>query len=310
MEWLNRAETLAALDYQAVADACAEVLDLARAGRTQCPPRGVLPLAADGTLLLMPATDGDIAITKLVTVHPGNSQLELPTIQGEMVVMDATTGRRQVLADGGAVSARRTAAVSLLAAQRLAPRTDTPMLVYGAGTQAEVHLEAMHRGLGITRAYICSRTRPRAEALAERMNQQGMQVSVVDDPNTVLDDVRLIVAATTATTPFLPESLPDDVFIAAVGAFRAHMAELPPALIANARVVIDTEEGAREEAGDLIQAAAQGQFDWDRATTLEAVVCDQQPPTGTGPLVFKSVGQSLWDLAAGRVLAASRHHNG
>ena len=305
MQWLDREQTQARLDYQAVADACAEVLKLAAAGRTACPPRGVLPLAEDGTLLLMPATDGEIAITKLVTVHPRNSRQARPTIQGEMVVLDAATGERLLLVDGGAVSARRTAAVSLLAAQRLAPRTDTPVLVYGAGMQARVHLEAFQEGLGINQAYLYSRTRSRAEQLAQRMHERGLQVTVIDNPDDALEQVRLIVTTTTATTPVLPEALPNDCFVAAVGAFRAHMAEAPPALIARSRVVIDTEEGARDEAGDLIQAQAQGVFQWSDALTLDAVIREQRTPKGNGPVLFKSVGQSLWDLAAGRVLAAT-----
>ncbi|RZU99358.1 delta(1)-pyrroline-2-carboxylate reductase family protein [Spiribacter vilamensis] len=305
MQFLDREQTLARLDYQAVADACADILASARAGDTECPPRGAMSLAEGGTLLLMPATDSQIAITKLVTVHPHNGRHQRPTIQGEMVVLDAATGERRLLVDGGAVSARRTAAVSLLAAQHLAPRTDTPVLVYGAGTQARTHLEAFRDGLGVRRAYLTSRTRSRAEALATEMNRAGMDVTVIDDPATVLEQVRLIVAATTATAPILPASLPADTFVAAVGAFRAHMAEIPPELIAQGRIVIDSAEGARDEAGDLIKARASGHFDWDRATTLEAVVLDNTRPPGDGPVIFKSVGQSLWDLAAGRVLVAA-----
>jgi len=305
MRHLDRQQTLERLDYPALADACARVLASARDGHTECPARGAMGLAEGGTLLLMPATDGRLAITKLVTVHPHNSRHARPTIQGEMVVLDAATGERRLLVDGGAVSARRTAAVSLLAARQLAPRTDTPMLVYGAGTQARTHLEAFRDGLGVREAYLHSRTHSRAEALAAKMNQAGMHVQVTDDPAGVLDEVRLIVTATTATQPILPETLPADSFVAAVGAFRAHMAEVPPALLAHSRVVIDTAEGAREEAGDLIQASKAGQFDWQQATTLEAVVLDGATPIGNGPVLFKSVGQSLWDLAAGQVLAAS-----
>ena len=305
MQTLNREQTLACLDYQAVADSCAEVLKLARAGETACPPRGFMPLVEDGTLLLMPATDGRIAITKLVTVHPRNSAHARPTIQGEMVILDAATGERYLLVDGGAVSARRTAAVSLLAAQRLAPRTDTPVLVYGAGTQARTHLEAFRDGLGTRHAFIHSRTRHRAEVLAAEMNEQGMNVTVIDDPRAVLEEVRLVVTATTATQPFLPASLPQDAFVAAVGAFRPHMAEIPPALLQQGNVIVDTAEGARDEAGDLIQAHNAGVFDWTDATTLESVIVDGRHPGGGGPVIFKSVGQSLWDLAAGRVLARS-----
>ena len=42
--------------------------------------------------------------------------------------------------------------------------------------------------------------------------------------------------------------------MAAVGAFEPEAAELTPALISASRVFVDTLEGAKEEAGDLIQA--------------------------------------------------------
>lgn len=305
MRQLNTEQTTALLDYQAIADACAELLLLSRARQTNCPPRSAMPLANDGTLLLMPATDHTIAMTKLVTVHPFNGDAALPTIQGEMVIVDAMNGQRLLLVDGAAVSARRTAAVSLLAAQRLGTQRDSPVLVYGAGTQAQVHLEAFQAGLGTTHAYLYSRSRPRAEALAEKMRQQGLIISVINDPSMVLDETKIIVTATTSQTPVLPERLSDDTFVAAVGAFRPQMAEIPPLLAGNSQVFIDTEEGAKDEAGDLIQAAEQGHFNWADAVTLEQVICDQVKPRTTGPIVFKSVGQSLWDLAAARVLLAA-----
>lgn len=305
MRHLNTEQTTALLDYQAIADACAELVSLSRAGQTNCPPRSAMPLANDGTLLLMPATDHTIAITKLVTVHPFNGDAALPTIQGEMVIVDALNGQRLLLVDGAAVSARRTAAVSLLAAQRLGAHRDSPVLVYGAGTQAQVHLEAFQAGLGTTHAYLYSRSRPRAEALAAKMQQQGLIISVINDPSLVLDETKIIVTATTSQTPVLPEHLSDDTFVAAVGAFRPQMAEIPPVLVSNSQIFIDTEEGAKDEAGDLIQAAELGHFNWADAVTLEQVICDQVKPRTTGPIVFKSVGQSLWDLAAARVLIAA-----
>ena len=72
------------------------------------------------------------------------------------------------LLDGPTVTARRTAAVSLLAAQQLAPRRDGPMLIVGAGVQGRAHLEAFHEGLGLRSVKIASRSPGSAQALAER----------------------------------------------------------------------------------------------------------------------------------------------
>jgi ornithine cyclodeaminase len=96
----------------------------------------------------------------------------------------------------------------------------------------------------------------------------------------------------------LPEEVPDGIFVAAVGSFEPEAAELPAELVSRSTVVVDTLEGAREEAGDLIQAKRVGAFEWDSATSLEDALRASERPKGT--VVFKSVGHALWDLAAAR----------
>ncbi|MGB3633911.1 MAG: delta(1)-pyrroline-2-carboxylate reductase family protein, partial [Rubrobacteraceae bacterium] len=91
-----------------------------------------------------------------------------------------------------------------------------------------------------------------------------------------------------------------DTFVAAVGAFNPEMAELPPGLLSEATVVVDTLEGVKEEAGDLIQAERAGAFNWDQAIQLEDTLDWDNLPDG--PTVFKSVGHALWDLAAARTV--------
>ena len=298
MEILGARETGARLPYPELADSIREVMDGRREGKLDAPSRLVLPLSEGGKLLVMPAADDELAITKLVTVHPENARRELPTIQGEVIVMEAGTGTRLGILDGAAVTAKRTAALSLLAARTLARRPDGPLLVVGAGTQARSHLEAFHEGLGVSKVLLTSRTTERADSLAEHARSLGMDARVVDGPQEALDEVSLIVTATTSHEPVLPEEIPDNIFIAAVGAFDPEMAELAPRLVGSSSVVVDTIEGVREEAGDLIEAQRAGAFDWEDATQLEDALLWRGSPEG--PIVFKSVGHALWDLAAAR----------
>lgn len=300
MEILSAEHTRERLPYAQLADAIAGVL---RTPGANAPERVQMALPGDGTLLLMPAADDTIAMTKMVTMHPHNVDAGLATIQGEMVVMDAANGERKGIVDGATVSGRRTAALSLLAARELAPVTSGPAVIVGAGVQARTHIEALAAGLGTDRFFICSRTRSRAEALARDVaDELGVRVDVIDDIRQAPEHVRLFVTVTTSSTPVLPEHLPDDAFVAAVGAFKPDMAELPPALIAGGRVVVDTLDGAQSEAGDLIQAVAGGALDWDDARLLAEVIDDGV--LGSGPVLFKSVGHSLWDLAAARLAFA------
>jgi 1-piperideine-2-carboxylate/1-pyrroline-2-carboxylate reductase [NAD(P)H] len=303
VEILSVENTASRLPYLELADAIREVALARRSGTVQAPPRLALPLAEDGVLLVMPASDAEISITKLVTVHPENVGRGLPTIQGEVVVMEAATGSRLGLLDGTVVTARRTAALSMLAARELAPHPDGPLLVVGAGTQGRSHLEAFREGLGVSEVFIYSRTTESSAALAEHAVGLGMDAVVVPRPEDALDEVTLLVTATTSREPVLPEGVRGDAFVAAVGSFEPEAAELSPAMISRSTVVVDTTEGAKEEAGDLLQAEGVGAFRWESAAALEDALRWSERPGGL--VVFESVGHALWDLAAAK-LAFSR----
>ena len=298
MEILDATETAARLPYAALADAIRGVALARHSDTVQAPPRLALPLPNRSVLLVMPASDGELAITKLVTVHPENPGHGRPTIQGEVVVMEASTGTRLGLLDGATVTARRTAALSLLAARELAPRPDGPLLIVGAGAQGRSHLEAFREGLGISKVFVASRTPAGAKSLVARAENLGMEATVVADPVEALAEVGLVVTATTSREPVLPGTVAEGTFVAAVGSFEPGAAELPPELFSGATVVVDTMEGAREEAGDLIQAEEAGAFRWEDAVELEEILRGRGRPSGA--VVFKSVGHSLWDLAAAR----------
>ncbi len=303
MQILTAGETVALLPYPELSDALAGVLRDRKMGRARAPQRLGLPLAGGGLLFLMPATDEQLAITKLVTIHTGNSAVGLPVVQADVLVMEAGTGRRLLTLDGNVVTARRTAALSLLAARSLAPCPGGPLLVVGAGTQGRSHLEAFVEGLGVREVYIYSRTQANAEMLAAhaRTLTGGPAVRVVTDTSQVIDRARLVVTATTSSEPVLLPGAPlsDDAFVAAVGAYTPQMTELPPDLVLRSRLFVDTIEGVRSDGGDFIQAGV----DWARVTPLEDAL--DGPPQGNGPVIFKSVGHALWDLAAAK-LAVSR----
>ena len=295
MQIMSASETERLLPYIALAHYLSEMLRDKKAGKVQAPTRTTMTLAGGGVLLLMPASDETTAITKLVTVHPANNTKGLPTVQADVLVMDAATGGRLLLLEGSIVTARRTAALSLLAAMMLAPEPAGPLLVVGAGVQATAHVDAMIEGLGTKEVDVASRDQAKAEALAKRATGLGARSQVVANPAEVLDHVTVIVTATSSATPVLPESVRDDAFIAAVGAFRPDMAELPAALVRRASLYVDTVEGAQAAAGDIIQAGV----DWGNVTSLEDGLDVSKPVAG--PFIFKSVGYALWDLAAARL---------
>lgn len=289
--------TAAALPYPALAEAIAALL---RDPTVKVPARTVLPLPAGGTFFAMPATDARVAITKLISFVADNATRGLPAIQGDVVVFDARDGRRLALLDGPTVTARRTAAVSLLAARTLAPRTDGPLLIVGAGVQGRAHLEAFASGLGVRRVRVASRSAASADALVAHARGLGLDARRVDDANAALADCPLVVSATPAQAASLRALPRDDAFIAAVGAFTPTMLEWAPEVCrhvaARGALAVDTRD-ADHEAGDLLQAG----LDVPAVPTLADWLARPRP---AGPVFFKNCGWAGWDLAAARLVAA------
>ena len=289
--------TAEALPYPALA---LEIETLLRDPTVVVPARTVQALAGGGSLFVMPAADARVAITKLITFIPDNATRGLPAIQGDIVVFDAVTGQRTALLDGPTVTARRTAAVSLLAAQRLAPRTDGPLLIVGAGVQGRSHLEAFHHGLGVQEVWVASRSAASADALVQHAHSLGLRAHRVDDANAALADCPLVVSCTSAQGIALRANPRLDAFVAAVGAFTPRMVEWAPEvcrwMAAEGQLVVDTRD-ADHEAGDLLQAG----IDVSALPTLADVVREPATQRRSGPVFFKSCGWAGWDLAAARL---------
>lgn len=298
--------TAQALPYIALAQSVREVL---LDSSVSVPPRIVQPLVHGGSLFVMPASDERVAITKLITFVAGNARRGLPAIQGDVVVFDARDGRRLATLDGPTVTARRTAAVSLLAAMELAAAPQGTLLIVGAGVQGRSHLEAFVQGLRVRRVLIASRSAASADALVDHARQLGVQAGRCDDPDAALAECPLVVSCTSAQEVALRGMPRDDAFVCAVGAFTPRMVEWAPEvcrhMAARGRVVVDTRD-ADHEAGDLLQAG----LDVSGFSALADVVNQRprwQAQAGRGgPVFFKSCGWAGWDLAAARCCVATR----
>ena len=309
---LGPADTAAALPWPELLQ---ELVQLLLDPAVHVPARLVQPLPGGASLFVMPAHDTRLAITKLITFTPANAGSGRPTIQGDVILTDLATGARTLLLDGPTVTARRTAAVSALAARRLAPHPAGPLLIVGAGVQGRAHLDAFADALGVTEVVIASRTAASADALASHAHSRGLTARVTADPDAALADCPLVVTCTPATEIVLTALPGAGHFIAAVGAFTPAMRELDPALcrqVARAgRVVVDTPQ-ARHEAGDLLQAGLDvGGFE-SLADVVRIDAAFGGPGYGAGPVLFKSCGWAGWDLAAARcaVRAAASSEGG
>ncbi|MGJ7582192.1 delta(1)-pyrroline-2-carboxylate reductase family protein [Variovorax sp. RHLX14] len=313
---LDATETDARIAHDALMRALDRMLALRTDGLVHCPTRGVLPLAAGGRLLSMLAGDGTHALTKTVTVHPDNARFSLPRVQAEAVVMRSDNGQRIALLDGDVLTLRRTAALSVLAATKLAPSTAlraTPglrLVIIGAGVQARAHAEAFIAQGEVASIRIHARNEASALGLAEELapsaQNAGVEISWVDDLAAALASADIVVTATNSMEPVMSDeaadAIADGTVVCAVGAFTAQMSELPPSLVRRSFVVVDALTACLAEAGDLIKAGV----DWD---AVQELAVDTGAPADADsnqrPIVFKSVGCALWDLAAANCVLES-----
>ena len=111
---------LAAVDPAAAVEAVREAfLEYARGAWTM-PPKVYVDAPPDGDFRAMPAAGSNHAVLKWVTSFPGNPARGLPTVSGVVLLSDARTGELRALVDAGAVTAVRTGAAAVLAAETLA----------------------------------------------------------------------------------------------------------------------------------------------------------------------------------------------
>jgi len=288
---LNAAETQARLPFPKLVDALqVAVLELAD-GKIRCPERQAVPMAGGAILLSMPVVADDLAAHKLITVAPRNKALGLPTILGQLAILDGQRGVTRLILDGATVTGRRTAAMSMLGLRALGPRKINRVLVIGTGTQARGHVEALaalYPGIEVG-------VRGRTKDNEDHFQRQLAHLPLAWVQPSLDDPLDVVITCTTSSTPVYAEAARLDRLLIAVGAFRPEAAELSPEIIHASEVFVDDPGGAPHEAGDLIQA----NIDWKLVRALGEILPHAVPPTR--PRVFKTVGCAAWDLAAARV---------
>src|SRR6188474_3503757 len=101
------------------------------------PSKVYVPAPPDGDFRAMPALGAGHTVLKWVTSFPRNPERCLPTVSGVVLLSDATTGELRALLDAGAVTALRTGAAAVLAAETLARPTVAPAAVVGTGVNGK-----------------------------------------------------------------------------------------------------------------------------------------------------------------------------
>jgi ornithine cyclodeaminase len=306
MRVLGPSEVAAGLDFESTIEALRQMFR----GGCEVPVRHhhTLPVPGepDATLLLMPAWQvGRHVGVKLATVFPGNAAKGLPSVMGEYLLLDGTTGRPLALMDGPMLTARRTAAASALAAKYLARPDAERLLMVGTGTLAPHLIEAHASVRPIKDVLVWGRSFEKAKKLVQRISRRGLRIAATDDLANAVRGADIVSCATLATEPLIQGHwLKLGSHVDLVGGFTPAMREADDETIKRARVFVDTREGAMKEAGDIVQPLRTGVlreddvagdlFDLARGARAGRRFHDQIT-------LFKSVGTALEDLAAAQL---------
>jgi alanine dehydrogenase len=261
-------------------------------------PRRRIKLPDNALLHYMAAADpvrGFIGM-KIYTVARGVARFVVPLFR-------STTGEMAALIEADALGQIRTGAASGVATKYLANANVRTACIIGTGYQARTQLEAVAavRRLDRVRAFGRDPER-RAKFCGEMSERIGVAVEPTNSGEEAVRDAEIIITATSATKVVLEgEWLAPGMHINAMGANWPQKRELDTAAVALAnKIVVDSIEQAKMEAGDLIQAFGEDQSRWNAVQELSQIVAAKTPGRISADQItlFKSNGIATWDLAA------------
>lgn len=246
--------------------------------------------------------------TKLVSIFPGNdaSGSGLPSIQGVYVLFEATHGAPVLVADGTALTLRKTASDSALGASYLARLDTETMLMVGAGALAPYVIEA-HRAArpSIRKIILWNRRLERAAALARRLETQGIVAEVATDLEAAVRSADVIACATMSAEPLVKGAwLRPGTHLDLIGGWRADMREADDEAVRRAEVYVNARELAAG-CGDLLHPIASGAFSWSDLRGDLYDLCNGRVAGRQGDEItlYKNAGGGHLDLFTAQYLA-------
>jgi ornithine cyclodeaminase/alanine dehydrogenase-like protein (mu-crystallin family) len=289
--FLNEDQVRSVLSYDDLIPAIRQALMDFSAGRVVQPLRTVISIAAhEGWFAVMPAVYGGVMGAKMVTFYPKNVALEKHTHMAMIQLFRSDTGEPLAVMDGRLITEMRTAAVSAVAVDRLAPPDAKVLGILGSGVQARSHVQALSRVRRFEEIRVWSRTEENARRFADEV---GARVTTAEEAVSGAD---VVLTLTSSPVPILQgRSLKRDAVVCAVGAATPDRRELDDEAMRGA-VLVESREAAMKEAGDILIAKAQ--VSAEIGELLNGAVLDRKGLA----TVFKSVGIAIEDIATAKLV--------
>src|SRR4029453_2842691 len=258
------------------------------------PLRSVITVDPPGGFFgMMPALTPERLGLKIVTFYPKNVERGLPTHMATVALVDPETGTPLAVMDGRLITEMRTAAVSAVAKNLLAPPDAKILAILGSGVQAHSHAEALRLIRRFQEIRVCSPTREHAERFAKEIGAKAMSAAEA------VHGADVVVTATNAKTPVLEGSwLKSGCHVNVVGASRPDWRETDDEAMANV-VFVDSREGAMKESGDVILSGAKIYAE------LGEGLAGKIPSRSRETTIFKSLGMAVEDIAAAMLVYQS-----
>jgi ornithine cyclodeaminase/alanine dehydrogenase-like protein (mu-crystallin family) len=259
-------------------------------GEWSMPPKVYVPAYPAGDFRAMPALGAGHASLKWVTSFPGNPAQGLPTVMGLVLLSDASNGALLAALDAGAVTALRTGAAAVLAAETLGRADSKTAAVVGAGVNGIAAARTfLARGREVA-LYDVDEERARRAA-----DELGARVARRDEAL----GADLLVTVTPGHEVLLTEgSLQPGQHVSLMGADGPGKAEIAVDELLRTRIFADDWEQASHN-GELVHAVDAGRLEREGMTELGAVLTGDAPGRESDDDVttFDSTGLAIQDLA-------------
>ncbi|HET6217619.1 MAG TPA: ornithine cyclodeaminase family protein [Acidobacteriaceae bacterium] len=288
---LTEDQVRAVLSYDELIPAIRKALKDFSAGRVHQPLRNIIPVPEHGGWFgVMPAAYGTVMGAKMVAFYPGNAELQKHTHMAMIQLFRADTGEPLATMDGRLITEMRTAAVSAVAIDRLASPAAKVLAILGSGVQARSHVRALAGIRSFTDVRVWSRSPDHAQQFASEI---GARATTAEQAVSGAD---VVLALTSSPQPILKGKwLSPQAMVCAIGAATPDRRELDEETMRGA-VVVESREAAVKEAGDIV--LAQAKVTAEIGELLNGAPFDR----GDRPVVFKSVGIAVEDIAAAKLV--------
>lgn len=287
-----------------------ETLIAKTVGKVQSPHRTVLEFPENSaTSLYMPSSDleNNVAAVKVVTIFPENPAKGLPTTQGIIVLTSTENGEHLSVMNASYLTRLRTGAMTALATDSLAKKDSFILTVVGTGGMAFEQTIGILAVRPIEKIILFNRTEERALSFSKKLKDYGVNaaIEIANDVNDAVSKADIVCCATKSNTPvFNGEYLKAGTHVVGVGSYLPHMHEIDETTIKRAsKIVVDDLQGAKDEAGELMDAAQKGIWSFDDVySELEMLVSGSIHGRENDDEItfFKSVGASYYDLAVAK----------